>query len=492
VERKSSSADGANDGTASLWVDGVVVETLSGLDTDTYQLGRFKLGAWSMASTTTGTLNLDNFHLSQSTPTPTPTATATPTGPQTYRYVYDGDGALVLRIAGEVRIYSPGKHYDEEVTGNVTTVKKYYSLNGQTVAVRTVQGETDTLNWILTDHLGSTTVTAAEDGSKLAELRYSAFGEVRFSSGTTPTEYQYTGQLNVSTIQLSWYNSRWYDSELGQFIQPDTIIPDVSIPGAWNRFLYVLGNPIIFIDPSGKKNIIFDDERGNPVIDRSSTTKYSDNGKWTQHGDTDKLTKKGERALDYYNWARVNPGWWNDYGSLPMEKRDANWFVGVFILQERNGIAENTQKYIDSVGNQLFMGVNKSFIGEGWRYCTGDVQFNCIFNFIAAYSLTAMDTRWGSGDASVLGDSHPGFLDEEFNDSGNPEPFGNEAVDIGNAIITNRAVYEANTSLAGQSNADYFYHWGNTDEYGNMLVDGKYLTWKNASGHILILKYYGY
>jgi RHS repeat-associated protein len=249
VEWQASSADGANDGTATLWIDGVAVETLSGLDTDTYQLGRFKLGAWSMASTTTGTLNLDNFQLSQSTPTPTPTPTAI--GPQTYHYVYDGDGSLVLRIAGEVRVYSPGKHYDLEVSGSVTTVKKYYSLNGQTVAVRTIQGETDTLNWILNDHLGSANVTAAADGSKLAELRYSAFGEVRFSSGTTPTQYQYTGQLKVSTIQLSWYNSRWYDSELGHFVQPDSIIPEMSNPGSWDRFSYVLNSPIRYNDPSG-------------------------------------------------------------------------------------------------------------------------------------------------------------------------------------------------------------------------------------------------
>jgi RHS repeat-associated protein len=249
---QAASADGANDGTATLWIDGVVVETLSGLGTDTYQLGRFKLGAWSMASTTTGTLNLDNFHLSQSTPTPTPTATATPTGPQTYRYVYDGDGALVLRIAGEVRIYSPGKHYDEEVSGSVTTVKKYYSLNGQTVAVRTIQGETDTLNWILNDHLSSTSITAAEDGSKIAELRYSAFGEVRFSSGTTPTGYQYTGQLNAEA-GLIYYNARFYDPYLNHWVQPDTIIPDPFNPLDWNRYVYVKNNPIRYNDPSGHK-----------------------------------------------------------------------------------------------------------------------------------------------------------------------------------------------------------------------------------------------
>jgi hypothetical protein len=47
------------------------------------------------------------------------------------------------------------------------------------------------------------------------------------------------------------YKARFYDSSLGRFIQPDTIIPDMSNPQAWNRYAYVYNNPILFNDPSG-------------------------------------------------------------------------------------------------------------------------------------------------------------------------------------------------------------------------------------------------
>jgi YD repeat-containing protein len=168
----------------------------------------------SETASPTGTAAVTATETPTGTTTSTPTEKATPIGPQSIWYLYDGDRKLVLCVIDGVRTYYPGKHYDREDASSGTIVKKYYSLNGQTVAVRTVLDSTDTLNWILTDHLNSTAVTAAEDGSKLAELRYSAFGEIRFSSGTTPTEYQYTGQLNASYIKLSWYNSRWYDSYL--------------------------------------------------------------------------------------------------------------------------------------------------------------------------------------------------------------------------------------------------------------------------------------
>jgi hypothetical protein len=40
-------------------------------------------------------------------------------------------------------------------------------------------------------------------------------------------------------------------SYINHFIQPDTLIPDPSNPQAWNRYAYVLNNPVRFNDPSG-------------------------------------------------------------------------------------------------------------------------------------------------------------------------------------------------------------------------------------------------
>jgi len=42
-----------------------------------------------------------------------------------------------------------------------------------------------------------------------------------------------------------------YDPYLNQFIQSDTIVPDLRIPADWNKYAYVRNNPINFTDPSG-------------------------------------------------------------------------------------------------------------------------------------------------------------------------------------------------------------------------------------------------
>ncbi|MDR3573711.1 MAG: hypothetical protein P4L50_07610 [Anaerolineaceae bacterium] len=79
----------------------------------------------------------------------------------------------------------------------VETVQKYYTTGSQTIAENTVTNGTTTLNWILSDQVNSTTVTANADGTLNSEIRYTAFGEIRASLGVTPTQYRYTGQLRT-------------------------------------------------------------------------------------------------------------------------------------------------------------------------------------------------------------------------------------------------------------------------------------------------------
>jgi RHS repeat-associated protein len=139
-----------------------------------------------------------------------------------------------------LRIIQAGSN--EEVDNSVSTVKKFYTMGSTTVAVRTVSGTEEVLNWVLGDHYGakrstpgaqhrgpgSASITANEDGSWNSEIKYTAFGEVRASSGLTPTEYRYNNQLNQNSLGLYFYVARWYDSELAHFIQADQTIPGIA------------------------------------------------------------------------------------------------------------------------------------------------------------------------------------------------------------------------------------------------------------------------
>jgi RHS repeat-associated protein len=109
-----------------------------------------------------------------------------------------------------------------------------------------------TLYFLFGDHLGSTSITVNRDGGDKRELRYKPWGGTRYSSGDTPTTYQFTGQRQEGYINLYWYGSRWYDTQLGRFIQPDTIVP-VASQGvqAWDKYAGMNNNPVRYNDPTG-------------------------------------------------------------------------------------------------------------------------------------------------------------------------------------------------------------------------------------------------
>jgi len=62
-----------------------------------------------------------------------------------------------------------------------------------------------------------------------------------------PTDYTYTGQKQDGS-GLVYMNARYYDPQTGQFISPDTEVPDASNLSSYNRFMYGNGNPLRYND----------------------------------------------------------------------------------------------------------------------------------------------------------------------------------------------------------------------------------------------------
>jgi RHS repeat-associated protein len=104
------------------------------------------------------------------------------------------------------------------------TWRKYYFAGAQRVAMRVVGDPVPANNgvfYLLGDHLGSTNLVVDEDGIEVAELRYKAWGETRYSSGSPGTDYRYTGQREEASFGLYYYRARWYDPVLGRFAQAE-------------------------------------------------------------------------------------------------------------------------------------------------------------------------------------------------------------------------------------------------------------------------------
>jgi len=103
------------------------------------------------------------------------------------------------------------------------------------------------------DNLGSSTILTDRTGQTVEHYEYSTFGQTSYQNNTSafPVSNRYTGQVFDDETGLYYYNARYYDPQLGRFIQPDTIVPGASNPQNLNRYSYVNNNPLNSTDPNG-------------------------------------------------------------------------------------------------------------------------------------------------------------------------------------------------------------------------------------------------
>ncbi len=161
-------------------------------------------------------------------------------------------------VIGGVTTVFIGGYY--EWNSNGTT--KYYGLGASVSAMRKESGGSVTLYWMLGDHLGSVSLILTGSGNQinpLEKVTYTPWGSI-LSGSITLTMKGFTGQYREDSLGLYFYNARWVDVSLGRFVQADSIVPNGFWPLSFDRYAYVLDNPVNLVDPSGHATC---DEEGN-------------------------------------------------------------------------------------------------------------------------------------------------------------------------------------------------------------------------------------
>jgi len=137
---------------------------------------------------------------------------------------------------------------------------EYLSVGGRMIAVRFLHSdETVQTRYFHLDHLGSVSVLTDETGAVVQRLSYDAWGKRRFPDGTddpagsitSQTPLGFTGQEQLADVGLVHLNGRVYDPLVGRMMSADPFVPDAMNGQAWNRYSYVVNNPLAFIDPNG-------------------------------------------------------------------------------------------------------------------------------------------------------------------------------------------------------------------------------------------------
>ena len=108
-----------------------------------------------------------------------------------------------------------------------------------------------TIHFYLPDHLGSSNVITDATGAVPELNEHTPYGSLSRHEGSTDVAHKFTGQRLDASTGLYFYNARYYDPQLGRFIQPDTLVQAPSNPQTLNRYTYANNNPLKYVDPSG-------------------------------------------------------------------------------------------------------------------------------------------------------------------------------------------------------------------------------------------------
>jgi RHS repeat-associated protein len=163
-------------------------------------------------------------------------------GPKVTRFVYNAAGALVAEYTGATAPASPTKEYVYGPSGLLATV------------------DSTGTRYVTPDHLGSTRIVT--DAAKAVASRhdYFPFGEEIGAMsravdgyGQTGPRQKFTSYERDTETGLDFAQARYHSSTLGRFTSCDPLRASAlpEDPQSWNRYTYVINNPLKFTDPSG-------------------------------------------------------------------------------------------------------------------------------------------------------------------------------------------------------------------------------------------------
>jgi len=169
-----------------------------------------------------------------------------------YAFVYDEDGTLLAETG-----------MGGASSGGNTQYVYLPTASGPMPVAAVING---VMYAVHSDHLNTPRRITSGSGQVMWQWAYSAFGETapttaakRFAgpetvptTGTTtatPVTFnlRYPGQYADAESGLSYNYFRSYSPTTGRYMQSDPI----GLEGGWNRFGYVGGNPLSFVDPEG-------------------------------------------------------------------------------------------------------------------------------------------------------------------------------------------------------------------------------------------------
>lgn len=184
--------------------------------------------------------------------------------------------STVSSVSGETKYYSSDFTIEIKKKGATTEIVTY--LTGDPYSANYIKKEilqNSTLSsknnyYLHRDNIGSIVAITKTDGSVAEKRLFDAWGNLKAlvnTSGQMITDAQqllnynflidrgYTGHEHLWKAGLINMNARIYDPILRKFLSADNLVPDPFNTQSYDRYSYVLNNPLLYMDIDGNEPI---------------------------------------------------------------------------------------------------------------------------------------------------------------------------------------------------------------------------------------------
>jgi RHS repeat-associated protein len=174
--------------------------------------------------------------------------------PTTACYTYDADGRRAEKVTGGTTtdfLYDPSGHEIAAVNSSgAWTREEVYAGNRHLVSYT----NSPATFFIYSDWLGTERVRSPYSGGSNETCKSLPFGDLLTCTGTDVSPMHFTGQERDTESNLDNFHARYDSSSMGRFISPDPANASVDfwLPQTWNRYSYVLNNPLVVVDRNGQ------------------------------------------------------------------------------------------------------------------------------------------------------------------------------------------------------------------------------------------------
>ncbi|MCG8314750.1 MAG: FG-GAP-like repeat-containing protein [Pseudomonadales bacterium] len=247
-------------------------------------------------------------------------------------YSYGPNRELLTRIEKQGAITTNQLNlqgYQRQIRG--AEVEHRYSIGDYAVVIE--KNSSQSTSYLIRDYLGTIISTVGVDNDELVieDFSYDPWGVRRTATldaldanfESPVTELGYGGHQQEDYVGLVHMGGRIYDPALGRFLSPDIVVQSPHLSQNYNRYSYVLNNPLSLADPTGYEYLEFGFCMGD--CERGFRIGYGDDdGNYNEASIDFDFTGAPQFGLDFSHLSAP---------SFSLEKIDA---LNVLYVQENN------------------------------------------------------------------------------------------------------------------------------------------------------------